>query len=148
MPHAQRAHSYLEGRLRMFSRLTQHLKDVMKITQAIRVPALLQVTIIEVIQVQSLSNHRYPLLYQFLNAHLGCARTTPSASMPYSPDIYVGYGSGYPIPAQPGGFSIRLSSSNSEDKNDNNDISLAPFDTGIGALAGDSKLKVSGRKQI
>jgi hypothetical protein len=40
----------------------------------------------------------------------------------------------------------KLSGSDSEDDNENNDISLAPFDIGSGALAGDSKLKLSRQK--
>jgi hypothetical protein len=40
----------------------------------------------------------------------------------------------------------RLSGSDSEDDNDNNDISLASFDIGSGALTGDSKLKISRQK--
>ncbi|KAH6661753.1 hypothetical protein B0J14DRAFT_571451 [Halenospora varia] len=40
----------------------------------------------------------------------------------------------------------QLSSSGSEDENENNDISMAPFDVGSGALADDSKLKVSRQK--
>jgi hypothetical protein len=52
----------------------------------------------------------------------------------------------YLPPGQPMGFFTQLSGSDSEDENDNNDISLASFDIGSGALAGDSKLKVSRQK--
>jgi hypothetical protein len=44
------------------------------------------------------------------------------------------------------GFYAQLSGSDSEEENENNDISLAPFDIGSGALAEDSKLKVSRQK--
>jgi hypothetical protein len=44
------------------------------------------------------------------------------------------------------GLYTQISGSDSEDENDNNDISLASFDVGSGALAEDSKLKSSRQK--